>query len=99
MEMIQQKRISLFCNNILIPHQKSFISYEYKNTNKIFCRIIPITENQYSKLTYGGKEIYQQLLNMTYTKQWSKDLVLESDYQTRQINDALDALPIGITYF
>ncbi|OQA92213.1 MAG: MG2 domain protein [Bacteroidetes bacterium ADurb.Bin234] len=95
METIQQKRISLFCNNILIPHQKSFISYEYKNTNKIFCRIIPITENQYSKLTYGGKEIYQQLLNMTYTKQWSKDLVLESDYQTRQINDALDALSIG----
>ncbi len=94
-EKIQQKRISLFCDNILIPHQKSFITYEYKNTDKIFCRIIPIAKNDFNKLNLEEKSMYSQLLKMKYTKQWTKDLVLENDFQSQQVNDALDALPLG----
>jgi hypothetical protein len=52
MEMIQLKNITLFCDNILIPNQKSFITYEYKNVAKIYCRIISVSEDQYTKLGY-----------------------------------------------
>ena len=95
MEMIQLKNITLFCDNILIPNQKSFITYEYKNVAKIYCRIISVSEDQYTKLGWENKIRYLNLLKLNYLKEWTKDLVLDSNYQVQQINDALDPLPIG----
>lgn len=94
-EDIQKPSIKVKYQNVLMPDKVNFITYEYKNTSKLYCRIIPISELQYERLGWIRRDVYKKLISMKYDKQWEISLTNNEDFQLNYYDDGLPPLSIG----
>ncbi len=87
---IQQPSVTFYNASHLLPNQPNLITYEYKNCNKLYCRIIP-----FKTPISVGKQNYNDLISKHFIKEWTVNARTHDDYRTVVQPDVLPALPIG----
>ncbi|MBO4232270.1 MAG: hypothetical protein J5862_03420, partial [Bacteroidales bacterium] len=82
-----------------VTSQNNLISYEYKNCNSIYCRILPLSSSEYSKLyrsaDYNDRQLYSKLVQLKYLKEWKHNLTNPGDYYSHIVDGILPALEPG----
>ncbi len=82
-----------------VTSQNNLISYEYRNCNSIYCRILPLSSSEYSKLyrsvDYNDRQLYSKLVQLKYLKEWKNNLTNPGDYCSHIVDGILPALEPG----
>ncbi len=82
---LQQKRINITTEEVLLPNQQSLAKVTYKNINKIYLKWIKVDYDKRDKLfELKNKEtqddIIKRLNDLKVTKSWSQNLSQKIDY-------------------
>ncbi len=93
---IIRSSISFTTENINIPNEPFRMLMEYKNLNKLYFRIYPVTEkfnldNEYQ----NNKSFWEDIRNQKLIKKWDQLLPDTKDFQQHAVELKVDALPIG----
>ncbi len=92
---IKRESISFSYENLLLPNQQSLITCQYKNCDKIFFRIVPITQKEKEEASYYSSSVYKKILEKKYLHEWSIEVTPTPDYQLRSFDAIVPALSPG----
>ena len=95
--IITSPELTLNTETNLISDLPSRVMVNFKNTKKIYVRIIPISREEYFGLTskYWGDELMKKILAMRVINQYEEVLPANTDYQKRTAELKVPALKKG----
>ncbi len=96
---IEEKQLFFNIEKVNVPAKPMRISVQYKNTNKVYFRVVKGTE---SLRDIGNREGQDKLLEAIdkepVLKQWTQQLPDPKDFQTHRTEVKADPLPVGEYY-
>jgi len=96
---IERKYLRVNSEKVNIPGENILVSVEYKNINKVYFRLLKISQDQYEKFKKQSfsQENYKYVLNNLKTiKQWSVNLPDDGDYRNHSTETDISPLKKGI---
>jgi hypothetical protein len=95
-QQIEKKALKLNTEKVNIPVQAFRTLVSYRNTDQLYLRIIPITE-EIKKIVANRYEdkYWAQLTRLSFIKNWNQALPASNDYQQHSAEIKIDALPVG----
>lgn len=96
---IYRHELHLTTEKVVLPDNKSLAKIEFRNVNKVYCKLATISQEQLLTLQrysrYGESDQVPFLMNLDAYKQWSVNLPKSEDYKLHSTEIDIDALPIG----
>lgn len=91
---IRNSNLGLSIEQMMIPNVSSLMRLNYKNENKVYCRLIKAEwSHKYSRKEQA--ERFKDLFKMDLEKEWTVDLKNAEDYQSHSTEIILPALESG----
>ncbi len=96
-QKIENTTLTAINEDYIVPDKPFRTLINYRNTNKVFVRILKIASSDYQKWVakYEQKKLIEHLVNLSPFKQLSFDLPNDNDYQNNSVEVNLPALPVG----
>ncbi|GLU55788.1 alpha-2-macroglobulin family protein [Dyadobacter frigoris] len=96
LQTIQHKSLQYMTETVTIPGKPFLVRLEYKNTTKLYLRIISATDEIRVKMQKGLTPENLHALNLASPiRTWEQNLPDTKDYQEHSLEIKVDALPIG----
>ena len=94
---IKAKSMSMDIEKVNSIQSPILSSFSYKNLNKVYLKIVPLSDNEFEKFEETYYEDRVKFLNKrTAVHKWSETLIDEGDFQTHRLEMKLPSLPHGL---
>ncbi len=96
---IEKPSLHFFTEKVNLPNQPSRALVQFKNIDKIYCRVIQLTKSEIKKLdNLGYDKLWPAIINLKPYKTWQVQMPNQQDFQEHSAEIKIDALPIGTYY-
>lgn len=93
---IESVSVALTSEEVVLPGEASKVLVHYKNTPKLFFRLVRLNENDFRQLQRGDDATRQNLLRKaSVVKNWQENMPGVSDFESHTAEVKVDAVPTG----
>ncbi|MFT3933893.1 MAG: alpha-2-macroglobulin family protein [Chitinophagaceae bacterium] len=96
LQSIEKKELNLTTEKVNIPGQPFRTLVNYRNFDKLYLRVAPLTDDQMQKLANRYDEAYwKNLVSITSLRNWEQALPATNDYHKHNAEIKIESLPVG----